>query len=511
MKSLQIKNFRTIIDSGEIELKPITVLVGKNSCGKSTLIRILPLLKQSTESYLSGPLALNDRLVDFGDIEDVKNLSQKDQPISINMVFKYIYSRFEAPVDYEVSLNIEGKGVKNYLSQITMKLLGHKIVFDMHEEKLNKITINKTEFDVSNHDIICSYSNRIIPKMIYKDIDVFSPLIIHLDSLRSNDIHNPIKETCVNFLQSLRSRSSYKSTIKKFLDKFSIGKRESIIEKLKYNSSILGLVFSRNLSKMSSDELNKMCDIIILDNLIYLYNNLLDQIRMTFSHVYYVGPIRSIAERYYRLQNKNVSELESDGSNLAMFLDSLSRKDLKSLNKFLKDNLNFTIKSTTKQGFNTIMIDNNMGLLSNIVDVGFGYSQILPIVVNIWLIMHRSSERKGNFFYKESNKYFFIVEQPELHLHPEFQAKLMDTYVKVVKSLRNNDIDIKFLIETHSEAMVTRLGYNVIMDNIETSDISTLVFEKTGEMISSIKKGTFDEDGFLQNWPIGFFEPKMEV
>lgn len=45
MEKIQIKNFRSIKDSGAIEIKPITVLLGKNSCGKSSFLRISPLLK----------------------------------------------------------------------------------------------------------------------------------------------------------------------------------------------------------------------------------------------------------------------------------------------------------------------------------------------------------------------------------------------------------------------------------------------------------------------------------
>lgn len=49
MNNIRLINFRNIADSGEIELKPLTILVGKNGSGKSSFLRLFPLLQQSME------------------------------------------------------------------------------------------------------------------------------------------------------------------------------------------------------------------------------------------------------------------------------------------------------------------------------------------------------------------------------------------------------------------------------------------------------------------------------
>ncbi|HFG2220775.1 TPA: AAA family ATPase, partial [Vibrio cholerae] len=60
MDSIRIRNLRSFTDSvcneKYVEIKPITVFVGKNSCGKSTLLRTFPLLRQSIESNTTGPI-----------------------------------------------------------------------------------------------------------------------------------------------------------------------------------------------------------------------------------------------------------------------------------------------------------------------------------------------------------------------------------------------------------------------------------------------------------------------
>ena len=49
MDSIRIQNLRSLKDSGRIEIRPLVLLVGANSSGKSTFLRTFPLLKQSLE------------------------------------------------------------------------------------------------------------------------------------------------------------------------------------------------------------------------------------------------------------------------------------------------------------------------------------------------------------------------------------------------------------------------------------------------------------------------------
>lgn len=55
MNNIRLINFRNIADSGEIELKPLTILVGKNGSGKSSFLRLFPLLQQSMEVTKRDP------------------------------------------------------------------------------------------------------------------------------------------------------------------------------------------------------------------------------------------------------------------------------------------------------------------------------------------------------------------------------------------------------------------------------------------------------------------------
>ncbi|WP_412034465.1 AAA family ATPase [Vibrio sp. Vb1980] len=65
MKSIRIEGLRSLVDTGFVELKPINVLVGTNSSGKSSFLRVFPLLRQSIERRTRGPILWNGTYTDF--------------------------------------------------------------------------------------------------------------------------------------------------------------------------------------------------------------------------------------------------------------------------------------------------------------------------------------------------------------------------------------------------------------------------------------------------------------
>ena len=83
INAVGVKNFRSIkditINEGYIDLKPFTVLLGKNSSGKSTFLRLFPLLKQSVSGRTRGALALYGDEVDFGDFDTLVSRDSDNQ------------------------------------------------------------------------------------------------------------------------------------------------------------------------------------------------------------------------------------------------------------------------------------------------------------------------------------------------------------------------------------------------------------------------------------------------
>ena len=71
MKSIQVKNFRSFQDSGKIEFNNVNLFLGKNSSGKSSILRLFPLFKQSILHELRGPFMWYDETYDFGSFSNV--------------------------------------------------------------------------------------------------------------------------------------------------------------------------------------------------------------------------------------------------------------------------------------------------------------------------------------------------------------------------------------------------------------------------------------------------------
>ncbi|MGO9432216.1 AAA family ATPase [Rhodoblastus sp.] len=146
---------------------------------------------------------------------------------------------------------------------------------------------------------------------------------------------------------------------------------------------------------------------------------------------------------------------------------------------------------------------------SNLVDVGYGVSQILPVLAQIWWARERKDPRPTRNLVPA----MLAIEQPELHLHPAHQALLADAIVGEARSKPSdtNRKDVNFLVETHSETFINRLGELVAKNKIRPEDINIVLFEPdtTGERITTTSIATFESDGSLRDWPYGFFQPSM--
>ena len=111
---------------------------------------------------------------------------------------------------------------------------------------------------------------------------------------------------------------------------------------------------------------------------------------------------------------------------------------------------------------------------ANIVDVGYGVSQILPILVHIL----------------KSNPYdmnFCLLQQPEVHLHPKAQAELSSLLAQLASKGNQS-----FIVETHSDYMIDRARIDIIRGNIRPEDVSLIYFEPKGNIVE-VHNITFDK------------------
>ncbi len=133
-----------------------------------------------------------------------------------------------------------------------------------------------------------------------------------------------------------------------------------------------------------------------------------------------------------------------------------------------------------------VLVDQRTNTVVTHRDVGIGISQVLPV-----LVMAFGSQGK-----------LLAMEQPEIHLHPALQAELGDVFIEAALGDRKNT----FILETHSEHLILRLMRRIREGRLSPDDVGVIFVEPLARG-SRFVELRIDEDGdFIDEWPGGFFE-----
>ena len=213
---------------------------------------------------------------------------------------------------------------------------------------------------------------------------------------------------------------------------------------------------------------------------------------MKLERIINTAPSRSKPRRKYDSANTEMT-LERDG--IPVYLMQLKRaKDAKwnslrkSLIKFgassgmFKDIDVKTSGETTGDSFQIKVKTNGSG--ANIMDVGYGVSQLLPILVRMMAQKNLSPDSR------------LLLQQPESHLHPRVQAELASLLVEFAKDGKG----LNYLIETHSDYIVDRVAVEIRRGNISPDNVS-LVYHESKNGGVKIHNIEFDERGELVDVP----------
>jgi predicted ATPase len=193
-----------------------------------------------------------------------------------------------------------------------------------------------------------------------------------------------------------------------------------------------------------------------------------------------------------------------------MFLNSLRDYQIARLSNWIERLFGYGVTIRREGGHISIDLTAK-GNISNIVDTGYGVSQILPVLGQIWW----ARSRPLTAAMRQAEVSLLAIEQPELHLHPAHQALLADALVGEVglspEFGRSSDARIHFLIETHSETLVNRLGELIHAGRLNHEDVQIIMFEPdpSGEHLTTTRTSSFNELGELVDWPYGFFQPTI--
>lgn len=523
LKEIQLKNFRSLKDTELQKIAPITLLVGENSSGKSSFLRVFPLLKQSIRKRTSGPILWAgdlDDYVDFGSFEETVSNDGSNE-----IVFKFKFSMdelknplplIESPtpqsknIDFEITVKSK-KGVDT-VAFFVLKINDTLIRFNLEE---NSVAIDNQNFLLEKESNV---SNTISKNSTYLEMFTSAKSIafgFNLPNIES--FWNKLIRIVFN--DSIDNEPDNYFLFRMHSAIYALGNslvnneypEQKTITNEEYESSFIRDYHNAyNTLLKNTVEDSELISIIKTCYIYLIFISIDEYIINYFGNVHYIAPLRATAERYYRLRNLAVDEIDYQGKNLAVFINSLSNKKVKDFNAWTMENFGFAINTEKSTGHLSLKIklkDSNKAI--NLSDTGFGYSQILPIITQLWELSTRTIKKDDPLNDDILTPLVVAVEQPELHLHPAIQAKLTRAFIACIELAEKNGYQLQLLLETHSETIVNCLGRAVSKGILSPDDVSVILFDKhANDTKTIVTNSVFDESGYLLNWPYGFFDPE---
>lgn len=194
------------------------------------------------------------------------------------------------------------------------------------------------------------------------------------------------------------------------------------------------------------------------------------------SKVFFVGPIRETPKGLYNIGFETIPKyVGPTGSYFASVLlhenkkereyilpDRIERCTLSDALAAWMIHLNVAsavdVDKRNSFGF-SVSVENMEQVRSDIMNVGIGTSQVLPVLISVLL--------------SEPNE-ILVFEQPELHLHPYSQSRLADMFTEFCKHGR------KIILETHSEYFLLRLRYHIVKEQYSQDATAVNFFQNKG-------------------------------
>ncbi len=436
---LAAKNFKSWADTGDVRLAPITGLFGTNSSGKTSLLQLLLMLKQTADSPdRSQVLNLGDErsLVELGTFQEL-------------VCFHDLTKAFEISLDWSLPtpLVVEDPAEKGG-ELFRDDAIGFSSAIGWKNgvgKELGRATVSEMEYRFAGSAFgmkpAAGKSN---------EFDLYqSGRSFEFVRVRGRPWKLPPPAKCYGFPDQVRA-------------------------------------YYQNASFLSDLEL---------------------QFEQLFSRVFYLGPLRDYPKRQYQWAGAQPADMGRRGERVVeALLASRESGVTYSLGRGIKRQTleqrvawwlkelelisSFEVRPITEGGklFQVWVRRHPRAAEVLITDVGFGVSQILPVITLCYYAPEDST---------------IILEQPEIHLHPRVQAGLADVFVEVVRQRR-----VQIILESHSEHLLRRLQLRVAEEKL-ASDEASLYFCSTEKGESRLMPLELDIFGNIVNWPKDFFGDEM--
>nr|WP_317631725.1 AAA family ATPase [uncultured Flavobacterium sp.] len=498
---IQVKNFRKYIISSKINLNNYNFFVGTNSSGKSTAVKALLLMMAYIKSENITEIDFSSQLFKNLNIQNFERLkckySDQENPVEIELQqdgYKFILKLIEHNLkshakvlyfgledlnndviyEYESNLNIEytvGKTTTIANNACKIRLINNHLYKNEIIEILNsKIgTTNNLDKEIKINKQISLIENE----------NIFDDVIKYI-----NPIDYRITGSLQNMLMSIHADDRFRINAKDESDNV-----KDIIYKYRFSYDLFEDqidIFSKTAEPVKAgmnlkSKSFKIFSKILKNNIVFLpltykkYTNLNSILDKT-------NDLAQITHEYYIANNANI-----------IHADNFIKKWMSKENFNIGDD--FEIEFHGGEAYEINIIEN--GHKIPLIDKGSGNIQIFKILLII------ATQIKNN-----NKNTTLILEEPELNLHPKIQSKLADLLTSIdhyCDEVLNKSLELKVIIETHSEYLIRRLQVLVIQNKVINNKIKISYFpselDQNPFTINIKKDGSLDE-----NFGPGFFD-----
>lgn len=474
LTNLTLENFKAFQKLDDLKIKPITILCGTNSCGKSSILQSILLLKQTLESNNPNQnLLINGTYVKLGYFDDIvfkKDLSNK--------------------VSFEISFKVDRNQPVNRFFE--KKALSNKFKFSELLSKSGEYLFN-FKITLSAHEDNKSRSPNFLRTSLIEEI------IFNVSEVLPDGLGLPLSISA-KFISS--NTDKYDNRGNTYVLEYLEG------EKSLFKNDVWATNFSNLFpSSFKYDPYPK--DQSAGENFFDSFKEIKVFLEALFTSFSYIGPLRSEPERRYIYEDE-VLEIGNKGENAA-YLYHIEKNEIIPYHFFYNTNKDcfeessgLTLHSALRKWFDLMKIPKFKAKINNkiiyldmeasaydetrvgIADVGFGVSQIFPIILE-GLRMEKGAT--------------LMLEQPEIHLHPNLQMQMADYFISLALSGKS------VLVETHSDHVINRLVRRIVEDETHNlQDLIGIYFIKPSENGSVYEEVKIDETKGIVNWPPDFFD-----
>jgi len=546
--SLQLGNFKAFNQTQNIPIKPITLVFGPNSSGKSSIIHGLIFGQESIETGKMDVFGtkLGGSSIDLGGFRQYIHRRQSSRKMEWGLTFSIDkltkkLRQLLAPasqITISIEIGLPSRGEKNDPFNIEPKILSYKLETDVGSLIYIHRRMNTDVMEIDPLDFTNPMFKQILVALIQDFTTTDTSTISDADfrdiETKTNQILNNV---CIDSGDILSYDNKFK-----WLDYNDGGKQQadhSPSNKDKHTKDWIIAVSSFLPRKIEE-----------------IFRDMNNTLRLSMNRIQYLGPLRSYPERHissdehqdfnwragggyawdiirrkeevrkkvndwlgnkeklstpYELSIRYLLEIDDLTSDYRGFIerleDAYTRDDwtefgedvsasgdlfgelYDGLSKLKKNEA--TVSTTQK----LVLTDRRTETQVSHRDVGLGVSQVLPVLVSA---------------YASKNK-IIAIEQPEIHLHPALQADLGDVFIESALSSNGNT----FILETHSEHLILRI-LRRIRETSEgelesgaiplTPDQVAVLYVQPGKNGSEIMHIPINEEGeFDRPWPQGFF------